>query len=93
MKNNSLLLLSIITVLVTSASAARNEATSTAVTLPTYVVEAGRSSPAEQSVQRSLSALRELARTPVVVSVDLPALKAPVAYDGKALAGTRVAKF
>jgi hypothetical protein len=93
MKKNSFLFLSAVALFVTGASAAQNETSSTAVALPTYVVEGERVAPAEQDVHRSLNALRELARAPIAISVELPALKAPVTFEAKALSGTRLAKF
>ncbi len=93
MKKNSFLLLATAALLFVSARATETAKPSEMVALPTYVVEAERSSPAELHVRRSLHALRELARTPIHVSLDLPALKAPMAFEAKALAGTRLAKF
>jgi hypothetical protein len=93
MKKHSLALLALVAVLATSARAAHNENSSSPLVMPTYVVEAERVSAAESHVNRSLNALRELARTPIAVSVELPALKAPVTINTKAVAGTRLAKL
>ncbi len=91
MKKNSLLFLAAV-LLVANASAAQNENPSAPIALPTYVVDAERGSAVEQHVNRSLSALRALAHAPIAVSIDLPALKAPVTFETKALSGTRLAK-
>lgn len=93
MKKYSLALLALATVLVTSARAAHLESSSSPVNLPTYVVEAERGSDIESHVNRSLNALRDLARNPVEVSIELPALKAPMAISAKVVPATRLAKF
>ena len=94
MKKYSLVLLALSTVLVTGARAGHVDSLSAPVALPTYIVEAERSSAdLEAHINRSLSALRELARTPVLVSIELPALKAPVALDANDAAVTRLAKI
>lgn len=90
MKKYSALFLS---VLVATASVTAGENHSATVALPTFVVEAERSSAAERHLNRSLDALRALARVPVAISVDLPALKAHVGVDAKALSGARLAKI
>ena len=93
MKKYSFALLALASVVATNARAAHSDTSSSPVNLPTYVVEAERGSPAESRVNHSLNALRALARTPVTVSIELPALKAPVAIDAKAVPATRLAKF
>jgi hypothetical protein len=92
MKKNSFLLLSIAALLLTGASAAESETSSVTVALPTYVVEAERISPAERLVHRNLDALRDLARAPIAVPVELPALTRSMTRDARAITGTRVAK-
>lgn len=78
--------------LVATASAASSENESS-IALPVFEVTATRGSSAEDHVNHSLSALRALANAPVHVSIDLPALKAPVNGTGALLARTRVAKL
>jgi hypothetical protein len=92
MKKYSFALLALAAVAVANARAAHRE-TSSPLLLPTYVVEAERVSSVESHVNRSLNALRELARAPIVVSIELPALKAPVTLDTKAAPPARLAKF
>lgn len=93
MKKNYFLSLAAVAAFALTASAAQNETQSTPLALPTYVVESGRLSPAEQEINRSLSALRDLARTPITVSMELPALKAQVAGHAKIVSAARLAKF
>src|SRR4051812_29695291 len=92
MKTNLLLVLAAASLLVSRANA-QNENSSTPVALPTYVVEAERTSAAEQQVHLSLKALRDLARAPITVSVELPALKSPMSFELKKVAGGRLAKI
>jgi hypothetical protein len=94
MKKNSLLSLALLLALVSGASAAQTTASAEPLALPTYVVETGRYAEAEQSINRSLAALRAQASKPVRVFVELPALKALVVAQGaKVLAAARLAKF
>jgi uncharacterized membrane protein len=79
MKKN-LLLLASLAVLASSASAAQSQPE--LVVLPTYVVQAPRYQPAEQQVKANLDALRSQAGTPVIICLELPALKAVVAHPG-----------
>jgi hypothetical protein len=79
MKKN-LLLLASLAVLASSASAAQSPPE--LVVLPTYVVQAPRYQPAEQQVKANLNALRSQASSPVVICLELPALKARVTHPG-----------
>lgn len=92
MKKNPLLSLALLAVLATGASAAQSQPRSELVVLPTYVVETERYAAAEQHVAESLNALRALATTPVVIALELPALKAQVAQISKPLSAVRLAK-
>ena len=92
MKKNSLLSLVLLAVLASSASAAPSQPRSDLVVLPTYVVETERYAAAEQHVADSLNALRAQAATPIVVSLELPALKGQVAQASKRLSAVRLAK-
>lgn len=92
MKKYSVALLALVSALLTNARAAHRETPSLPVALPTYIVEAERVSSVESHVNRSLNALRELARTPVTVSMELPALRAPLTRDAKAALGAHLAK-
>jgi hypothetical protein len=89
MKKNSLLSAALLLALVSVASAAQ---TSEPLPLPTYVVETSRNSDAEQSIGLSLTALRDQARMPVRIAVELPALRAQVVHVTKSLPLTRLAK-
>ena len=89
MKKNSLLSLVLLAVLASGVSAA---AQSAVVTLPTYVVETERYAAAEQHVAASLNALRAQASTPILVRLELPALKTQVAAAAKPLTTVRLAK-
>lgn len=79
MKKN-LLLLASLAVLASSASAAQSQPE--ILVLPTYVVQAPRYQSAEQSVIANLNELRSHASTPMVISLELPALKAQVTRPG-----------
>lgn len=92
MKKNLLLSSLFLVVLASGASAAQAGDQSEPMALPTYVVEAERQAEAEQHINDSLAALRAQASAPVVVSVELPALKAQVAHAAKSFAAVRVAK-
>lgn len=92
MKKN-LLLSSLLLAVLACGAAAQTSDQSEPMALPTYVVEAERQAiTAEDYVNRSLDELRAQANTPVVVSVELPALKARVAHSVKSLAAARLAK-
>lgn len=93
MKKNSFVLIATLALFLARTSAAEFEKSSETIALPTYVVQAERVSSAEQRVLRSLNTLRDLARAPIAVSLELPALKAPANFDAKVLTGTRLAKF
>jgi len=92
MKKNSLLSLVLLAVLASGASAAQSQPPSGLVVLPTYVVESERYAAAEQHVVDSLNALRAQAAMPVVVSLELPALKAQIAQVAKQRSALRLAK-
>jgi hypothetical protein len=92
MKKTSLLSLLLLAVLASGASAAQSQSRSEPVVLPTYVVESERYAAAEQHVVDSLNELRAQAATPVVVVLELPALKAQVAQASKPLNAMRLAK-
>lgn len=95
MKKNSLLslaLLAVLAVLASSASAAPSQLQAEPLVLPTYVVDAPRFQQAEQRVNASLNALRAKARTPAVISLELPALKARVALGSDGFTAGRLAK-
>jgi hypothetical protein len=92
MKKSSLLSLLLLAVLASGASAAQSQSRSEPVVLPTYVVESERYAAAEQHVVDSLNELRAQAATPVVVLLELPALKARVAQGSKQLSAMRLAK-
>jgi hypothetical protein len=89
MKKNSLLSLVLLAVLASGVSAA---AQTDVLNLPTYVVETERYAAAEQHVADSLNALRAQASTPVLVRLELPALKTEVAATAKPLTTVRLAK-
>lgn len=92
MKKNLLLSSLLLAVLASGAAAAQAGDQSEPLALPTYVVEAERQAAAEEHVNRSLDELRAQAGTPVVVSVELPALKAQRVHSARLLAAARVAK-
>lgn len=93
MKKNSLLSLALLLVVTSGARAAHNADSSEPLALPTYTVATSRYAEAEQSVNRSLDALRAQAGRPVRVSVELPALRAHLAQVAKVVPATRLAKF
>jgi len=92
MKTNSLLSLAFFAVLATGASAAQSQSRAELVVLPTYVVETERYAAAEQHVAESLNTLRALAATPLIISLDLPALRARVMQVSQPLSAVRLAK-
>ena len=99
MKKNSLLLIAFLAVLATSASAAQNQPQSDVLVLPTYVVAVPRYLPVERQINASLNELRQQARTPAVITTELPALKAQIArgsgvsHAGQDAKSPRIAKL
>ena len=75
MKTTSILTLVSLAVLATQASAASAQSETPAVVLPTYVVEAPLTQPAEQKVKASLNELRQQARTMTYAPVAMPLVK------------------
>lgn len=92
MKKNSFLPIVLLAVFASSASAAQSQTPAEPVVLPTCVVNAPRLQLAEQRVNASLNALRAKARTSVITSLDLPALKAQVALSSREMAAVRLAR-
>lgn len=92
MKNHPLLLLVLLAVFASSASAVQSQAPADPVVLPTCVVNAPRLQLAEQRLNASLDMLRAKARTPVVSRLDLPALKTQVALSSREPAAVRLAR-
>ena len=75
MKTNTLVLLASLAVLATCASAAQNQPETNVVVLPTYTVSAPRYLPAENKVNSSLDEMRQQARTPGCMAIELPVLQ------------------
>jgi hypothetical protein len=96
MKTTSILTLVSLAILATQASAASVQSETPVVVLPTYVVQAPPTQPAEQKVDASLNELRQQARSTIFTPVGMPLCKlAPMrlhlaALDAKA---HRVAKL
>lgn len=92
MKNQSLLSFALFVILVSSASAAHSQPQAEPLELPTYVVDAPRIQVADQYIQASLNVLRAEARTPAVISLDLPAIHARASHLARPLTALRLAK-
>lgn len=92
MKKNSLLSLILLAVFTSNAGAAPSQLQTEPVVLPTYIVNAPRLALAEQRVNASLNALRAKAGRPVVISLELPALKTRVAIIAGGRPAVRLAR-
>ncbi len=96
MKTKTLLFLASLVVLTTVARAAQYQIENTVVVLPTYTVEAPRYTPVEKQINASLDAMRQVAKTPVAIPADCPALKA-IAREASQVAlqvlGTKAARL
>jgi hypothetical protein len=85
MKTKTLLFLASFAVLTTISRAAPFTIADETVVLPTVVIAAPRFTPVEKQINTSLDAVRQLAKTPVAIPTDCPALKA-VAQQERLLA-------
>jgi|JI10StandDraft_1071094.scaffolds.fasta_scaffold168904_3 hypothetical protein len=79
-------------ILVSSAFAAHAQPQAEPLELPTYVVDAPRIQVADQYIQASLNVLRAEARTPAVISLNLPAIHARVSHMARPMTALRLAK-
>lgn len=86
MNKTTLLLIASLAVLTSGASAAQSQPEPELLVLPTYVVNAPRYLPTQLAVNASLNELRQQAKTPMVVQVEFPALKAKAAHGAVARA-------
>lgn len=92
MKTNTLLLLASLAVLTSSASAASYQTESEMVVLPTYVVTAPRSLPAEQQINASLKEFSRQALAPLAIAPDMSVLKAQSAQPQQLAEAARATK-
>lgn len=92
MKNNTLLLLASLAVLTSSVSAAANQTEPEMVVLPTYVVTAPRTLPAEQQINASLKEFTRQALAPLTIAPDMSALKAQSASHQQLAEAARATK-
>lgn len=72
MKTNTLALLASLAVFATCASAAQSQPDTNVVVLPTYTVSTPRYLPAEKKVNASLDEMRQQARSPRCIAIELP---------------------
>ena len=92
MKNQTILTFAVFAALVSSAAAAHIQPQAEPLELPTYVVDAPRIQVADQYIQASLNVLRDEARAPSAITLELPALNTRVPSVAKPLTPLRLAR-